>query len=383
MIDTVVITIPENSFSIINHNKFSPSTINLFQANYYRLGRRSNFSCIQNPTKGELKKGIYKPRLTVTKRMVKGSFEIVLKIEFSTPKLLFGNNFDEIKENNFEKIIKLLHEKLKDMGVIVTENILMEAPVSSVHYSKNIPLTDYSTPYAILKEISKINLNQKLDLNQTDFRNDGHCLKFHSNYFEIVFYDKLKDLNKAKMSGKRAVEEDNLIQLDLFNKKPKPFEVLRMEVRINSRTKLKRTFKEINAQNDLSFHSIFIERLSQRVLLHFFSMIENSTSLLSINTKNISEFLSEIKILNPKIKIRKLLQLLGFKSAIEEMGIRGFREFIKIFGANDWYRLKKEYSSIKSPSQKYDKISIIKKALLDFKPLKLSESLDENLLCFE
>ena len=383
MIDTIALTIPEESFSIIDHDKFNPSTSNLYNSNFYRLGSRSNFSCVQNPKKSDLKKGIYKPRLTVTKRMKKGKFEITLRIEFSIPKLLFKNNFAEVEEKDFQSIILILHHKLASMGVSISYINLSEANVSAVHFSKNVVLTDYKTPFCILKELSKIDLNQKMDINKTDYRNEGHCLKFHSNYFEIVFYDKMKDLDNAKMSGKRAVEEDNLIQLDLFKKKPKPLEVLRMEVRLNSRTKLKRILKEINAQNNLSFHSIFIERLSQRILMHYFSIIESSFSLLSINIKSTSEFLSEIKIFNPKIKIRKLLQLLGFKSAIEEMGIRGFREFIKIFGANNWYRLKKEYASINFPYQKSDKISIIKKTLLDFKPLKLSESLNENLLYFD
>lgn len=380
MIDTIVLTIPEESFSIKDNDKFDPSTSNLFNANFYRLGSRSNFSCVQNPKKSELEKGIYKPRLTVTKRMKKGKFEITLRIEFSIPKLLFGNNFAEVEETDFQSIILILHDKLASMGVSISYINLSEANVSAAHFSKNIALTDYTTPFCILKELSKIDLNQKIDINKTDYRNEGHCLKFHSNYFEIAFYDKLKDLDKAKISEKRAVEEDNLIQLGLFNQKRKPFEVLRMEVRLNTRTKLKRTFKEINVQNDLSFHSIFIERLSQKILFHYFSMIENSSSLLSIHTKNVSDFLSEIRILNPKIKIRKSLQLLGFKFAIEEMGVRGFRKFIKIFGENYWYRLKKEYSSIKSLSKRSDKISIIKKALLDFKPLKLSECSNENLL---
>jgi len=380
MIDTIVLTIPEESFTILDHNKFNPSTANLFNPNYYRLGSRSNFSCVQNPRKSELKKGIYKPRLTVTKRMKKGKFEITLRIEFSIPKLLFNNNFEEVEETDFQSIILILHDKLETMRVSILDLNLIKANVSAVHFSKNIVLSDYTTPYSILKELSKIDLNNKIDINKTDYRNEGHCLKFHSNYFEIVFYDKIKDLDKAKISEKRAVEEGNLIQLDLFNKKRKPFEVLRMEVRLNTRTKLKKIFKEINVQNDLSFRSIFIEKLSQKILLYYLSMIENSASLLSIDTQDTLDFLSEIKISNPRIKIRKSLQLLGFKYAIEEMGIRGFREFIKIFGSNDWYRLKKEYSSIKLPFQKTDRISILKEALLDFKPLKLQKSLNEDLL---
>ena len=112
MIDTVVLIIPEESFSISDHNKFNPSTINLFQPSYYRLGSRSNFSCVQNPTKTELRSGNYKPRLTVTKRMKNREFQITLKIEFSIPKLLYGNNFDEIEETDFQEIIKILTEKI-------------------------------------------------------------------------------------------------------------------------------------------------------------------------------------------------------------------------------------------------------------------------------
>ena len=55
-----------------------------------------------------------------------------------------------------------------------------------------------------------------LDVNQTDYRNEGHSYKWHCNSYEVVFYDKIKDLEKAKQSEKRAIEKDNAIQLHLF-----------------------------------------------------------------------------------------------------------------------------------------------------------------------
>ena len=105
MIDTIVLTIPEDKYTILDHDKFSPSTKGLFESPYYRLGSRSNFNCKQNPTKTELLKGIYRPRLTVTKRIRKGYFDIPLKIEFSIPKLIYGNNFDELSDTDFSDII--------------------------------------------------------------------------------------------------------------------------------------------------------------------------------------------------------------------------------------------------------------------------------------
>jgi len=80
MIDTIVLTIPRNKYIILNHDRF--------ESPYYGLGLRSNFSCKKNPTKTELLKGIYKPRLTITKRMRKKDYEIPLRIEFSIPKLI-------------------------------------------------------------------------------------------------------------------------------------------------------------------------------------------------------------------------------------------------------------------------------------------------------
>lgn len=92
MIDTIVLTLKQSMFAITGHNNFSPSTFGLYdRSSYYRLGSRSNLVCKQNPTPTELKNGIYKPRLTATKRINRDQkFEVMLKIEFSVPKLIRG-----------------------------------------------------------------------------------------------------------------------------------------------------------------------------------------------------------------------------------------------------------------------------------------------------
>ena len=71
--------------------------------------------CVQNPTKEDERYGIYKPRLTLIRRWDGTKGIITLKIEFSIPKLLFGNNFDELSDNDFSDTIKRLRERLLDM----------------------------------------------------------------------------------------------------------------------------------------------------------------------------------------------------------------------------------------------------------------------------
>lgn len=375
MIDTIALSIQQESFEITDHNKFNPSTENLYKPNYYRLGNRSNISCVQNPTKKELTEGIYKPRLKVTKRMKKGSFEIVLRIEFSIPKLLYGNNFDEIEDHDFQKIIEILREKLLEMGVVVSKETLINADVSAVHFSKNFILSDYLTPYSIMKEISKINVNRQLDLNKTDFRNEGHCLKFRANNFEVVFYDKKKDLEKSKISEKRAEEKENGMQQSLFLKQIKnnPSEILRMEVRINNRTKLKKIFKDLNLLQCLSFSSICLKENSQKVLIYYFDKIYKAyTSVISIK-KSCKDYLFEIKKKNPKIKLRKAVFFLGLAMALEEFGCREFREFSKIFNFKYWDRMVKEYKEMGVFGTSSDIFKPIRKSFDEFKSLKMSD----------
>lgn len=373
MIDTIVLTLRQDMFVIIDHDKFSPSTKGLYeQNNYYRLGGRSNMVCKQNPTPSELKAGIYKPRLTITKRLNKyKQFEIMLKIEFSIPKLLYGNNFDEVVEENFEKIIGILQDKLKNMGVLVYEKLLISSPVSGIHYSKNITLTDRSTPYTYLSKISKCNINQRLDVNQTDFRNEGHSLKYRANSFEVAFYDKLKDLNQARKSEKRAEERDNGIQLNLFEETPikTPFEVLRMEVRLNKKQKIIQILKQINANLEPTFINLFKKDISQKVLLHFLSEIEATYPMLLYYKKEPKRFLMDFIINNPKISLKKAVQALGLRILLEDIGIREFREIAKQYKKISWYRLNSEIKDYMYPQSR--PFQVLRNALINFVPLKL------------
>lgn len=384
MIDTIVLVLNTSMFTILDHDKFSPSTKGLYSSTdgYYRLGGRSNFTCKQNPTRNELKRGVYKPRLTATKRMNKtGNFEITMKIEFSIPKLLYGNNFDELTDDDFTTVIQKLNTILKSMGVYVFEQNLINAPVSSVHYSKNIILTDYSTPYTYLSQLAKLNINRRLDTNRTDFRNEGHSFKYRANSFEIVFYDKIKDLQQAKISDKRAEEAENTIQLDLFDtlKKQKPFEVLRMEIRLNKRAKIRQILKKIGKEIEPTFTNIFKQDTAQKVLLHFIDEIEEAyPPLLTYQYKGLKKFIEELMISNPKLNPKQALELTAFRGLLEEMGVREYREMMKMHGNYHWYSLNDKMKKLKRKDAK-SVFSLLRDQINIFAPVKLLAIQDEML----
>jgi len=244
MIDTVVLLLSQDSFQITDPDKFLPS------ARWITNSRSSAVHGIQskqNPTKKELLTGIYKPRLTL-RTNPRNPKEIVLRVELSLPKLFYGNNFEELKGKDLHPLLSKLSSTLDQMGVIVAPSFLAAAPVSAIHYSKNISLTDGSTPYHYINKIKEANIKLSLDVNQTDYRNEGHSYKWHCNSYEVAFYDKIKDLEKAMQSDKRAIEKDSALQLNLFPKlaqRKRKLEILRMEVRLNKRQKIKQLLNKL------------------------------------------------------------------------------------------------------------------------------------------
>ena len=261
------------------------------------------------------------------------------------------------------------------MGVVISSKALKEAPVSSVHYSKNIALTDYSTPRGILEKVSKINLSKTLDLNKTDYRNEGHCLKFHANSHELALYDKMKDLEKSRKSEKRAVEKDTAIQLDLFDtlKPKKPFEVLRIEARLNKRDVIRKTLGKLKLDFEPTFKDLFRGAISKRVLLSYLETIKEGFSIVGYEPKSAKDFVAEFRFIQPKAKVRKMLQMLGLLTACKEMGIRGFREVIDGYGKHHWPRLLKDWKGSNLEGSSSNPLSLLEKSLNDFIPLNLTD----------
>lgn len=381
MTDTVSITLSETDYKILDHNKFSPCTKNLYEPPYIMVTGRSPFKAINNPTKEDTMKYGYLPRLTLMKALRAGGFTIFLKVEFSVPKLLYGNNFDEVEEPNFGDICWKLKNALYFMGVEVKDiKKLANANISTIHYSKNIILTDHSTPYTYIKEMQKINVNQWLDTNQTDFRNEGHSFKYRSNDYEVTIYDKLKDLQQAKKSDKKAIEKDNATQLSLFDtyEVKQPFEVLRIEVRIGSRKKLQQILKKYDLQGkERNFNDLFSKEVSKAVLLSTVDDMErNYPKILKTESDTLQKFTIDLQLNNPKLQYSQLLKLIGVKAIIQEVGIREFRKITSKYSNTQWYRLNKEMQAL-NYGKTNDIFKTVREAVEAFETIKLDNYKDK------
>jgi len=351
MIDTTVLILNRDDFIISEPDKFIPNAKGLINEPSLSSTKLGFMKCIKNPSKYEKLKYGYLPRLTLIRRSNKMSYTIQLRIEFSAPKILYENNFDELKSSNFYELIAELKDKLKTMGVITCEHKLIEANISSIHYSKNIVLDKYTKCSYILNELKKVNLNQKLDLSSSDYRNYGHAVRYHTNSYEIVFYDKVKDLDRSKISEKRCIEKDNWLQLDLFNKNTKHSQVniLRMEIRLNNKRTILSNLKKINMYIEPTFQNLFNSRISKGILIHYFNLIWDNWHLdCSQDTKPEDLFMEIEK--SKHYKPTKILHLIGALNLVDSIGFQGLRNLFSSMSDRTWQRIKSEIMGLELES---------------------------------
>jgi hypothetical protein len=340
MIDTIILLLTQDSFEITNPDLFTPSARWILNDKHHAL---HGVISKQNPTKKELATGCYKPRLSLLRRPSPLSTpKTLLKIELSLPKLLFGNNFEELTQKQFPDLVQKLCTTLHTMGIATDIKMLTNADVSGIHFSKNIPLTDGSIPYHYISKIEQANIKLSLDINQTDYRNKGHSYKWHSNSYELVFYDKIRDLEQAKKSDKRSLEKDNAIQLHLYDKlhNKKMFEILRMETRLNNRRKIQQILKLLDIKAPLTFKGLFKTNIARKVLLHYLDEVERARPpLLNFKANNTKNLLVALIFNNQTLSPRRIFQLYGMKLALDTISIRELRTMFGAYNKRSWYRL--------------------------------------------
>lgn len=370
MLDTITLRLKEKDFHIIDHSVFSPDSTNLFEPPYARLGSKGYIEAHNSPTNKDFERGIYKPSLKVRKRWVKDRFEIYLYITFSAPKLIFSNNFDELEDEDYENIVYRLKDQMLLMSVVVNEKSIIDAEIVKVHFSKNIVLKNFVIPYMIMQDLSKVDLSLYYDISEKDYRNGGNSLRYHSNEFELIFYDKVKDLLQAKTSEKRSIEKENNIQLHLLDKFEliKPFEVFRIEARYNSKRKLQREFPEIT-----TLRQCVNSETSSKILSTIWSKVLNSYKALTVIRDEKQHFIQSVMALNPRCRLSTILSAYTYLDIANSIGIRDLRRLIeKNYSRKTWYSLRDKINSLEFNTSTPDYLTYISDKLKKYEATKLN-----------
>jgi hypothetical protein len=362
MIDTIILSIPKSAIIFLNEAKWDLSA------------RTSSYErYIKNPWRREKDSGLYFPRLSGYKTRWKEDSDFV-RIEFSVPKIVFFNNLTELRDTDFESIIKTLQERLKMMNIGIEKETLRRASVRCVHFSKNIILTDgYTTSY-IIKELNKVNMRKNIDMTKARYMNGWESLCAHTTTHEMIIYDKVSDLKKWT---KRAIDKNQTVyQMNLFEPIQKAkTEILRIEIRLSDTNKMNRVLVELWYNKNPHFFEVFNNAMSQKVLLYYWKKYITDWSLGTHSTLTTPhEILTAC--LAKKCKLKEAIYLTGLVLLSRDGdGVRDLRTIItKNAHERTWYRtvsdLKKMETILADIQYPRSWVTQLEKALKEYAPIK-------------
>lgn len=382
MVDTIVITLEwRKDFEIRSeyYGCFSPNVSNYFHPPYVQFGKIKAVKAVTKVTAQEKKDGIYIPRLTMIKAVRKGGVPIMLNIEFSAPKVVNGDNYNELADSNLDFLAEQLKRKLTHYGIIVTDNdTIKNAMVSTIHYSKNIPLTDYDTTYEVISDLEKCNFTTNKKADRQVYRGGGEAIHYYSSKWALCIYDKQKEYDRSKVSEKGLLEKDNYCQLSLFDDNPlaQSVQMLRVEARYIGRQQIGKSLKDAGVTvNGYTLRDLFSEKVSKAMLKHEMARLRASYPVMLLAKKSKRDLFLELQIQNPRKQLSTIMNAVAYKTLLDDTGSRDLRT-ISTTTNRQWYRFNKAMNELNFDRRKLRSFDIIDEQLERFVPVKLQEYLD-------
>lgn len=375
MLDTVVLSLDISEFRIMttHYDRWSPDVTNFLKPPYIKLGGRKFAISTRTPTRQDELNGIYLPRLKLIKSTRTGGYSTRLYVEFSAPKILFNNNFDELADGDFDSVCRQLSKALRRLGVAVDKETLKTAEVNTIHYGKNVILTDGRLAKMLVRELSKANVSTRRHSKIKTYGNDGEAMYFHTSKWAFVAYDKLAEFRRSRNNKKELLEKDYYCQLSLFDEftPATPFEVIRLEARYTDRRTIRTNLKRAGVafSDELTFAELYSEHTAKMLLLYELNQLEIATPDILSTERDLDRFIDNL--LANQAKPDRIVYAVGVKKILEQYGSRGARSRIDA-SSSQWSRLIAKTNNLGFSHQENNTMTTIRQSIEAFRRIKLT-----------
>lgn len=383
MLDTLILTIEigdpklQKIIAKSSFDNWSPSLRSAFVPPFAKISGNSATYHL-NTTKMDKKLGTYTPRLTLYVQRVTGGYRRLLYVEFSAPKLLYGNNFAEIGVSDYGNLCKILSDSLAKKGVYLSPNQLRYAEMKAVHYAKNVVFINGTKPTSVISYLKKTEINLHKKTCETKYLNGGDALHIYTNSRGLCVYDKLKELEKARKTEKGNLEKDSWCQQSYVKEflatAPKPFEVLRIESRLLNRETIVKELRSlgVNVSDRPRLKDMYDLSIAKAILLSDLTELEMAMPSSVGGREPPNEYLAEVKRLNPNITPANALMLLGEHMATDKVGVNATRKALGCT-SRQWCDLKKRINGYILPKSKVNYFAEMRRQINQFKLLNLDD----------
>lgn len=350
MLDTVALKIRHPDFRVTDPNLFSPSfDVNRLTTASLSHTKTRYWKFVQNPPKNP--DATHRPpRLTASMRLDEANNrKIELVIEFSVPKLLYGQSLQELSDSDFEMAVSLLVSELRKMSVEVSGQVIRDALVIRAHFGKNIPLPSPITARDALQKLYKADIGRGKHINMRHYDNDGQALYFYASSCNTIFYDKMRDIATPQNKGvdKNKFKQEKLM-VSASNNKP---ELLRYELRFGNQQSLNAFLSDEvvldRRVKSMTFKEIFDCDLCKKALLkNWRDIVSGPASQLAFKMDRPAEevfdaiILSYISGRKKAHSLNKALQDFAIYMLVNKCGARNIRDRIeRHWTKKSWQRL--------------------------------------------
>lgn len=339
--DTFRLKIKNNLFLIQDQSYFQE-----IKSSEFGSGKGFTRDKTNNAFRNELmSQGLYVPKYKLAEGDF-GSPEKSLVLEFSAPKLLFGNSLREVTEKDFPQIIQKLLDFCKVIKVGVFQTAIENASTTLAAYSTNIPVAHLAPAKDIIKIIAPFNYRPRSEYTATFRQGEmtSELKYFNKTGSHLVLYDKLTEI---KSQGHTKEEQEIIRYLTTGDGKEKfqdwVKETVRVEVTLHNKVAVKQALaKYYGKKNDYTFAEAFKDKIRDDLLTaevgNVFNHPLKEIVLLSSYDRDVFNTVIEqyAKSFSKKAEIRLALDILYSR------GLKALREdIIKQHCERTWFRKQK------------------------------------------
>lgn len=280
----------------------------------------------------------YVPVIDVLETLDKDNKQVIyiLIVQFSLPKLLYGNSLREVSDGDYAKSVVGLQRVLENLGILVEKDVLANARVTGLHFCKNVVLPKDVRLQDILAELERVDISKVVDVTKKETKNGGQVLHIYSGNTERVFYDKVVDAmrpkNKRKDKGLVDYERTIIDEYDLHNT-----EVFRYEYRLKRAPRVEKDVNETlgkKPRTHVLFKDIFTDNLCRDVLIKSWRDLvqrpENQLALIgpTDNFKLLLKIVEGSKKKGGPHSLNRALTAFGIVCIIKTHGVKELRKTI-------------------------------------------------------
>ena len=264
-----------------------------------------------------------------------GHWRPVMKIQFSAPKLFWGNNLDELEDHHANPLADKLKLNLAELGLNPVRESLLRAPVANLHYSKNILLTNDMTTAEVIGHIGKIQASGRFNKQSNRYKRGGVGINIFNQSFSFSMYDKVAEVmidSPELLTGLAEVPQ-----------------VLRLEARLENKSKLNNTFNKLDLGSSPTFQEVFDSEKSRQVVTHYWQeLVAPQAALVTETNISANTIIRQIMRSKPDAKVHTVLKLTALALTGRAPGGLSELRTIVLHHAkkNTWYRLHRQIKEV-------------------------------------